>query len=125
MTNGLVTFTFDDGDPSLFDTAYPILKNHKMVGTAYITSDRIAGRWEDLRKMYEDGWEIGNHTKTHANLLTATNERIVQEVCISNMEFEKHGFPNVRAFAPPWGFFDDRVLGVLKSTGLVSSCRIV
>ena len=73
-----VTFTFDDGLANQFSTIVPALENYGMRGTFYIVTDWATrdGIWPTLKKMAENGHEIGSHTLTHPTL--ATSSELVQ-----------------------------------------------
>lgn len=72
-----VVISFDDNHTSVYDKAYPIMKQRNMVGTAYIITDNIGGAdcltWAECVELQAAGWVIANHTEDHADL-TGLNE---------------------------------------------------
>jgi biofilm PGA synthesis lipoprotein PgaB len=63
--------TFDDGDRSVYDYAFPILKRYGFKATFFVITDRVGKRWDgleflswaQLREMKESGvFEIASHT---------------------------------------------------------------
>lgn len=79
-----IVLTFDDVDASVYSLAYPQLSSRKMVGTAYMVSDWIgtAGKLTaaQLQDLYAAGWDIGNHSKTHATLTSLTQQQVQDEL---------------------------------------------
>jgi peptidoglycan/xylan/chitin deacetylase (PgdA/CDA1 family) len=66
------SITFDDGKKSHLTKYYPILKKFGFPGSFYIITSQIglAGRmdYQDLKKLFKAGNEIGSHTHTHPSL---------------------------------------------------------
>jgi len=70
-----VSFTFDDGRANQLTNAVPALDAAGMKGTFFIISDALT--WgssyltaAQVKALADDGQEVGNHTKTHADLTT-------------------------------------------------------
>lgn len=67
-----ILLTFDDGFRSVYDTAFPIMKEFGFVGIACVYPQFIGSgagmSWEQLREMAAAGWTIEPHSMTHANL---------------------------------------------------------
>ena len=68
-----VAITIDDGYRSVYDLAYPILKEHDFTATLFIYTDFIdnspnALTWEQLKELAQAGFEVESHTITHADL---------------------------------------------------------
>ena len=93
-----VALTFDDGFVNFGDVAAPLLADHGMPSTLFVVTD-AAGKtnrwpgsrdrgipelpllgWDALGRLAEQGVEIGAHTRTHAELLRLTNDRVHDEV---------------------------------------------
>ncbi|MDL1956535.1 MAG: polysaccharide deacetylase family protein, partial [Candidatus Desulfofervidus auxilii] len=67
--SAMLTFSFDDGHKSVYESAFPILSQYGFVGTANVISNRI-GSWSkmnvnQLLEMQSAGWEICSHSKSH------------------------------------------------------------
>jgi peptidoglycan/xylan/chitin deacetylase (PgdA/CDA1 family) len=128
LEKGMVTFTFDDGDISLYENALPILVRYNVVATAYIipsvVGEPYAVSWSQIKTMQTDhGFEIANHTWNHPSLLALTNKKIKLQVFQAEMELSDHGIFTSGAFAPPYGEYNDQTIKVLKNMGTVTSSR--
>lgn len=68
-----VIITFDDGDLDVYENAFPIMRNLHQRGTLYIVGNRlecdVCIQTKQLKEMIAEGWEIGSHTMSHADLL--------------------------------------------------------
>ena len=112
---------FDDDYESTYTLAYPELKNRNMVATTYIISNYLDGGGitsAQLKILYDNGWDIGNHTQTHANLTTLTQAQIETE--ITNCKVVLDGLGMTRAskhVAYPYGGYNVTVGDAMTSCG--------
>jgi peptidoglycan-N-acetylglucosamine deacetylase len=86
-----VVLTFDDGpDPAYTPQILDILDKNHVKGTFFILGENAMQHPELVKKMYQEGHEIGNHTFTHPDIASITpmqtkmelnaNQRLVQEI---------------------------------------------
>lgn len=68
--------TFDDGLQTTYDVAYPIMKDHGMIGVSFVCGYWIThGCWQkrptmtfqQINELRNSGWEIANHSFQHRN----------------------------------------------------------
>ncbi|MFW6341189.1 MAG: polysaccharide deacetylase family protein, partial [Wenzhouxiangella sp.] len=70
----VVAITFDDAYASVYETAWPMLKERGWPFAVFVNTDAIdAGHapymdWDALRELHADGVTIGNHSASHAHL---------------------------------------------------------
>lgn len=80
----LIVLTFDDGNQSDYTLVAPLLKQYNFGATFYVTSncdwlgipDRDAWRlsWAPIKEMQRDGFEIGNHSYSHKNVVPLSRD---------------------------------------------------
>jgi len=106
----LIVLTFDDGNKSDITCVAPLLKRYGFGATFYITEglgipDDKERRltWEEIKKLHEDGFEIGNHTGSHPNLIPLKKEQILAQVEHIEKRCQQHGIPKPTTFAYPGG----------------------
>jgi peptidoglycan/xylan/chitin deacetylase (PgdA/CDA1 family) len=119
-----VVITFDDGTLDVYQNAFPIMKEFGFVATFYIVSNRLEAAdfvsTEQLKEMALAGWEIGNHSKTHADL-TADHDVIYDEVKKSQLDLENALGFKILTFAYPYGKFDEDVVRKVVDYGYRSA----
>jgi peptidoglycan/xylan/chitin deacetylase (PgdA/CDA1 family) len=120
-----VAITFDDGHVDNHEFALPLLAEHRMPATFYVTTGyidrdptvmaRLASlrrvtlaeiepvSWNHLREFAAAGMDIGAHTCTHPNLAQLPPERLPYEVATSKAEIEQRLGREVESFAYPFG----------------------
>lgn len=115
--------TVDDGYKTFKSNAMPLLKKFGYQATLFINSESVGGGsyldWSELKEVYKQGIEIGNHSHSHAYFLNVSKaDRIdvfKKDIQQCQEAINKHlGFhPNV--FAYPYGEFDLEMKGALKA----------
>ncbi|MGT2832793.1 polysaccharide deacetylase family protein [Streptococcus halotolerans] len=99
-----VALTFDDGpNPATTPKVVDILKRYNAKATFFTIGQKIAGQEELLKKMVDQGNEIGNHTWTHPNLTTLSGEAVKQEINDTNAAIEKAIKQKPTLMRPPYG----------------------
>ena len=74
LPDSVVAITFDDGYRSVYETAYPLLREKGWPFTVFVSSEAIDGghgpvmTWEQLREMGENGAAIASHGRHHHHL---------------------------------------------------------
>jgi peptidoglycan/xylan/chitin deacetylase (PgdA/CDA1 family) len=135
---GLVGITFDDGYPSVLDTALPELQRHGFGATAFIVSDRMgsSNAWDegpswpllsadDVGELAAAGIEIGSHGATHARLAGASVPMLSAEVSESRARLAAVVGRRIRGFAYPYGFMDAAARRAVSEAGYEYACACV
>jgi peptidoglycan/xylan/chitin deacetylase (PgdA/CDA1 family)/uncharacterized protein YjdB len=122
ITNrGLVSINFDDGYQSMYDNGLPILDAAGLKSTQYIITQQVG--WDtyvtlnEVLQMYNNGHEIGVHTRTHPNLTTLTEAQMTDEIAGAKQDLISWGI-NPTTLAYPYGAYNPTVEGVVQSAGL-------
>jgi len=126
LEKGLVTFTVDDNESSVYSLMYPILKKYSFPATAYVVTDWMNSsghmKWSQLKTLQNKGkWEIGNHTKSHKDLTRLSLKDMKKQISKAQNAFSKNGISKPKSFAAPYGEFNDQVVSTLKSLGFTSN----
>jgi peptidoglycan/xylan/chitin deacetylase (PgdA/CDA1 family) len=118
--------TLDDGDSSMFEHAFPILKQLGVPGTAFVAVLPVGTpgflTWGQLESLAAAGWEIGSHTMTHRRLPDLDDASLDAELLESRLTIEdKIGRP-CRSIAYPYSAWDARVRSATARAGYTAGC---
>jgi len=103
---GLVALTFDDGpDPTWTPRILDILKQYKVPATFFVIGENALTERRLLKRLIDEGHEVGNHSYTHPNLGMATAEQTALELNATQRLFQAFTGRSMRLFRAP--FFGD------------------
>lgn len=71
-----------------------------------------------VKKLFENGMELGTHSKTHSYMSKLTKEQIQSELSSSAQAIEKVTGKKVELFRPPYGDYDDLLIETASAMGL-------
>ncbi len=99
-----LSLTFDDGpSPPCTEAILAVLSYYSVPATFFMIGERMLAHDSTVKRVEQAGHVIGNHTRTHRNLLGATFEDLDREI-------NRWG----QYFRPPGGHYDEGVLEYLK-----------
>src|SRR5690349_4686793 len=108
---GFVVLTLDDAVKSHRTFAGPLLKELGFGATFFVTHQWMADRenfmsWEDIAELHRMGFEIGNHSWTHADFSSPRNAaHLPGELALVENELKRVGVPRPVSFAYSGNFF--------------------
>ncbi|WP_257446540.1 polysaccharide deacetylase family protein [Archangium lipolyticum] len=118
---GMVSITLDDGWPSQYTAARPVLNQHGIRATYFLVTEGIRNGWTgfmtvpQVQTVIAEGNEIGSHTMTHSDLTTLTPAQVQSELSGSQAWLKSQfGLASVPAFSTPYGAYNDSVLASVK-----------
>lgn len=125
----LVSLTFDDGYGSWVSEADPILQKYNLPATGFVNDPDYSGSEsylpgdtngetkfsrQDIRNLYESGWEIGWHTAGHINLKNISKNEMVDSLCGWEEMFNSLSLPEPSTFAYPEGVYTRYAVGIAE-----------
>jgi len=100
-----IALTFDDGPGIGTDTILTILKNHNAHATFFLVGKNADAHPEIVRRIDQDGHEIGNHTFSHSSGSTVEMpSKLAEELKYTNNSIEQIIHKNTYLFRPPHGW---------------------
>lgn len=128
---GLAAISFDDGLRDNYTTALPILRRYGIPATVYVAVGFIGGQnpWigpglpgemlseEEIRALVAEGWEIGAHTMTHADLSALDYTDCKSEIERSRDALARITGHGIRTFAYPFGRYGPAAIAAARDAG--------
>lgn len=103
----MVALTYDDGPhPVYSEEILDILKENETVATFFEVGrniDNIKKSSKILKRIEEEGSELGSHSYTHPNLLTLTKEKVKEENDKTDKAFKNAIGHAPSIYRPPYG----------------------
>jgi len=129
-----VAITIDDAYRSVYDVAYPRLREYGFSFTVFVNSDSVdegkAGymSWAQMREMTEHGASFANHGASHISFIENRNgesdddrlERVRADVEKGWRRLTEELVPLPGAFAYPYGEYDTATADLLLHLGYIS-----
>jgi peptidoglycan/xylan/chitin deacetylase (PgdA/CDA1 family) len=116
-----VCLTFDDGNSSDYDIAYPILHSFNYTAAFFPVAPKVntPGRitFSQLNELSERNFIIGSHGVTHSALTALTPAELKHELTYSKKLLEEAIHKPVRYFAAPYGLYNREILRQALDTG--------
>lgn len=116
----LIAFTFDDGPKEETEALLDVFadfnrKNPDM--QAHATLFMLGGNITPadvplLKEAHENGFEMGNHSFTHTNFQTISDEQILEELAKTDALLQEIDGKEKHLIRPPGGHYDERVLSL-------------
>ena len=139
LASRFTAITFDDGFRSLYDSAFPLLREMSIPFTVYITTSIIGrsdweGRgmplgWPQIEEMAESGlMTVAAHTDTHPDLRSIDPVDITREIEMSDEILRTRLGVVADHFAYPWGYWSEQADDLVRtrySSAALGSHRIL
>lgn len=127
-----VVITFDDGERSVYEYAFPLLQQYHMRALVFLVVDfidrrnlwdlSVTGRrvphltWPQIMEMHRGGMEFGSHTMTHRNLTRLGEQQMRYELTESKKIIEDK-LGACRCVSYPFNRVDPAVRAVAERCG--------
>jgi len=126
IPDGLVVLTFDDGCKSDIENVAPLLEARGSGATFFVNEPRKPYdgwpedhylTWDEVRKIHDAGFEIGNHTASHPDVTRLSKAEFVDELAHIERRCEEHGLPRPTSFCYPGFSWNHAAVDVLAEKG--------
>lgn len=99
-----IAMTYDDGPhPTNTPRLLDILRQRNIKATFYVIGKNVDMHPQLTRRIVAEGHEIGNHTYTHRNLKTLTDEQVISEMTRTREAIARATGVQPRTMRPPYG----------------------
>ncbi len=113
-----IALTFDDGPhPRYTKKILSILEKYNIKATFFVIGVNIQNYPQELKKIYESGHEIGNHSYDHHSTLGLNKEELCKEIeTCEELIYNSIG-TKPTLFRPPQGKFDEMLTQITAKKG--------
>ncbi|HET8573298.1 MAG TPA: polysaccharide deacetylase family protein [Edaphocola sp.] len=116
-----VALSFDDGPGDHSPTVLDILKKERVPATFFLIGRQIEGKEKIVRRMVEEGHEIGGHSFSHGRDFDwKSSKEMLSEILSANMAIESIIQKPVRLFRPPYGVTNPNLAKAVHQAGMAS-----
>ncbi|HEB12994.1 MAG TPA: polysaccharide deacetylase family protein [Actinobacteria bacterium] len=118
-TNGLeIALTFDDGpNPEYTNEILDVLKKKQVKAAFFMVGKHVEKYPEVAKRVFNEGHDIGNHTYSHRDLVSATRKTIIKEIDQTDKAMMRVLGIKTKLFRPPRGMFSNSVRKLIIEMG--------
>lgn len=99
-----VALTFDDGpSPGYTKSVLATLRMEQVPATFFVLGRKVQARPDLLKRIDEEGHEIGNHTYSHARIPQTTDDELLYEIAMTSFLIRTVTGKEINYFRPPHG----------------------
>ncbi len=111
--------TFDNGYENGYTGQFlDVLKKHKVPGIFFVTGHYLKSAPDLAKRMVDEGHLIGNHSWSHPDMTTLSEDKILEELKTVEAETKRiTGQPFMAYLRPPRGIFSERTLDIANRAG--------
>ncbi|MFD9942509.1 polysaccharide deacetylase family protein [Nonomuraea sp. NPDC059023] len=114
-----VALTFDDGPGDHTARLLGMLRRHAAKATFFVVGQMVAAdRQGNLRRMVDDGHELGNHSWSHEQLTTLSESGLRYQLKHTQDVVERETGVRMTLMRPPYGSTDASVAAATRREGL-------
>jgi len=99
--------TFDDGNLSDYDIAFPILHERRVSATFFVIVDKVGQKgflsWRQIIEMNKNGMNFGSHSLTHQSMVKLSKNEMMDEFIKSKRLLEDKLGTEITSFSYPFG----------------------
>lgn len=118
ITKPMIALTFDDGPSAHTERLLDIFKTYGGKGTFFVMGSILDSRQEALRRIANDGHEIGNHSWSHSSFVESSTGAVRNEIMNTrNKIYEITGVDSILV-RPPHGACNERIQALGKELGV-------
>lgn len=116
-----IAVTFDDGPSPHTLEVLDVLKKHNAKATFFCIGKQIEKHPEILKRLYDEGHAVGNHSYSHANTFPILNvKKMTAELEKTGQLIESTTGQKSLLFRPPFGVTNPRIAKAVKELNLLT-----
>lgn len=116
-----LSLTFDDGpDGVVTPMILDYLAQYKVKATFFVCGNLINSNKEVLRRIYNEGHLVANHSYNHPDLKRCSNEKVINELNKTSQLIESVINRKPAFFRPPYGSFNSKTTNILNDMQMIN-----
>lgn len=116
-----IYLTFDEGyENGNTEKILDVLRDNKVKAIFFITGPYLDKHQDLVRRMVEEGHEVGNHTVNHPSLPLCSPEQMEKEILDLEREFKRKFNKNMRFLRPPKGEYSEFQLDLSQKLSYIN-----
>ncbi|MCR5652686.1 MAG: polysaccharide deacetylase family protein [Ruminococcus sp.] len=100
------------------DTLLDILDENDVKTTFFLVGDWVKKYPDSVKKIYEKGHDVGNHSSTHAYMTQLPRDKMTKELNDCSSEIKKLTGKSPTLFRPPYGDYNNDVVETVNTLGM-------
>jgi len=113
-----IALTFDDGPhPTHTEEILDILKEYNVKATFFIVGVNAERYPSIVKRTFDEGHELGNHTYNHVFINRVSDEEVLKEIRMTDEVIKRITGTTPVIFRPPGGAYNDSKVEVISSAG--------
>jgi peptidoglycan/xylan/chitin deacetylase (PgdA/CDA1 family) len=113
-----VALTIDDGPhPEWAPKILDALRAHHVHATFFLVGKKVAEHPEIVKRMVDEGNEVGNHSMTHPRFDSISLDQVKQEIVSCQAAIQKAAKVQTNLLRPPGVRYNDKVLALARDLG--------
>ena len=119
LSNHQVSISFDDGFPSDFEIAFPLMEKWNLKALFFINHQNIKNenRWKQYREMIKYGHVVGSHGLTHVPFTRLSSSELINQFVDSRKIIEDKTGTECIDFSFPYGNYNRSVIKIGQRAG--------
>ena len=102
------------------ETILNILKKYDIHATFFMTGGWVENYPDDVKKIYEAGHDLGNHSENHKNMSQLADDECQSELLKVHEKVKELTGVEMNLFRPPYGDYDNEVIKNATACGYYS-----
>lgn len=115
----MIALTFDDGPTNMTPKILEVLETYESAATFFVLGSRVNGYPEVMKRIFESGSEIANHTWSHRMMTKLTRQEVLDEIRSTNKAIEALVGVTPTLVRPPYGMVNQLILDALPEYRIV------
>ena len=117
-SGGLIALTFDDGPSAHTDRLLNIFNTYGGKGTFFVVGNLINSRPDTVRRIVNEGHEIGSHSWNHKQLTRISDSELNDQLMMTRAKILEVTGYDATVVRPPYGAYNQNVKAKGEELGL-------